>query len=172
MALEVSIRPYAESDLWILERTLGDPEQMVHLNGPETMEKVRERHRRYVAMSADKRAGCMYTIMTGLEGAAAGNVGYWEAEWEGEKAWETGWFVLPEFQRKGIATGATRMLVNLVAKLGRQYLLAYPSVDNLPSNAICREVGFVLTGQVESEYPPKSGRSLRVNVWRLDLSAV
>jgi len=34
--VDVSVRPYAEGDLWLLERTLGDPSQMVHLNGPES----------------------------------------------------------------------------------------------------------------------------------------
>jgi len=33
--IDVSIRPYAEGDLWLLEKTLGDPGQMVHLNAGE-----------------------------------------------------------------------------------------------------------------------------------------
>ena len=101
-----------------------------------------------------------------------GNVGYWETEWDGQKGWETGWFVLPEFQGKGIATAATRMLADRLAMLDRRYLLAFPSVDNAPSNAICRKLGFVLHGEAESEYPHGSGRHLRVSVWRLDLKAV
>ncbi len=165
----VSIRPYAEGDMWVLERTLGDPSQMVHLNGPETVEQLRERHKRFLGMSADPRAGCMYTITVGPKNVAAGNVGYWETEWDGQKGWETGWFVLPEFQGRGVATAATKMLVNQVAKLSRRFLFAYPSVNNHPSNAICGKLGFTLTGEVESEYPPKSGRLLRVNIWRLDL---
>lgn len=168
---EVSIRPYAEGDMWVLERTLGDPGQMVHLNGPESAEKIRERHRKYVAMSEDQRDGCMYTITVGPEKSPAGNVGYWETEWDGQKGWETGWFVLPEFQGKGVATAATGMLAGRVAKLDHRFLFAYPSVNNGPSNAICRKVGFVLIGETELEYPRKSGRFLRCNVWRLDLKA-
>ena len=111
----------------------------------------------------------MFTITVGPENCPAGNIGYWETEWDGQEGWETGWFVLPEFQRKGIATTATRLLMDHVAKLGRRFLFAYPSVNNGPSNAICRKLAFTLTGETESEYPPKSGRLLRVNVWRLDL---
>lgn len=166
---KVSIRPYAEGDLWVLERTLGDPSQMVHLNGPESPEALRKRHGRYLARSSDPVAGCMFTITVGPENAPAGNVGFWEAEWDGQKGWETGWFVLPELQGRGIATAATKMLIDYVAKLGRGFLLAYPSVNNGPSNALCRKLGFTLIREEESEYPPKSGRSLRVNVWRLDL---
>ena len=168
---ELSIRPYAEDDMWVLEKTLGDPTQMVHLNGPESAEKLRERHKMFLAMSADQHAGCMYTITLGLENAPVGNVGYWETEWDGQLGWETGWFVLPEFQGKGIATATMRMLVNHVAKLSRGYLFAYPSVSNAPSNAICRKLGFVLIGEVVSEYPPKSGNRLTCNVWRLDLNS-
>ena len=166
---EVTLRPYAEGDMWVLERTLGDPNQMVHLNGPESAEKLRKRHKNFVAMSADPSAGCMFTIVIGSENAPAGNVGYWETEWDGQRGWETGWFVLPEFQGKGIAAAATRLLVNRVAKLDREFLFAYPSVNNGPSNAISKKLGFTLIGQTESEYPPKSGRSLHVNIWRLDL---
>lgn len=169
---QISIRPYAEGDMWVMEKTLGDPNQMVYLNGPEGAEKLRERHEKFLAMSADPGAGCMYTITMGTDNVPVGNVGYWETEWDGQAGWEMGWFVLPDHQRKGVATAATRMLVNHVARLSRRYLFAYPSVDNSPSNAICRKLGFNLTGQTESEYPPRSGRFLRVNIWRLDLKAL
>jgi RimJ/RimL family protein N-acetyltransferase len=166
---EVSIRPYAEGDMWVLERTLGDPSQMVHLNGAESPGMLRKRHEKFLALSSDPSAGCMFTITIGSENAPAGSVGYWETEWDGQEGWETGWFVLPEFQGKGIATTATRMLMDHVAKLSRRFLFAYPSVNNGPSNSICRKLGFTLVEETESEYPPKSGRRLRVNVWRLDL---
>jgi len=167
MAASVSIRPYAEEDKCVLEKTLGDPTQMVYLNGPESPEKLLKRHKKYVAMSADQCAGCVYTITIGPENAPVGNVGYWETEWDGLKGWETGWFVLPEFHGKGIATAAMKMLVTIVAKLERRYLFAFPSVNNGPSNAICRKLGFVLIKEVDTEYP--KGSPLRVNVWRLDL---
>lgn len=163
------IPPYAEGDMWVLEKTLGDPSQMVHLNGPESQEALRKRHEKYLARSSDPIAGCMFTITIGSENAPAGNVGFWETEWDGQKGWEAGWFVLPEFQGQGIATTATRTLVDHVAKLSLRFLFAFPSVNNGPSNAICRKLGFTLIGETDNEYPPKSGRRLRVNVWRLDL---
>lgn len=156
--------------MWVLEKTLGDPTQMVHLNGPESLERISRRHRAYVRMSSDRSAGCMYTIITGPEKHSVGNVGYWEAEWEGEKAWETGWFVLPEFQRMGIAAAATKLLISHVALLDRRFLLAFPSVGNQPSNAICRKLGFARILEKDLEYPPESGKRLRVNVWRFDLN--
>jgi len=168
--LDVSVRPYAEGDLWLLERTLGDPSQMLYLNGPESIENIRKRHNKFLAMSDDPHAGCQFTILAGPLHAPAGNVGYWESEWKGQTGWELGWFVLPEFQRRGVATAATRRIINLIAKLkSNKFVFAFPSVDNHPSNAICRKLGFSLTEQVSSEYPPGSKRLLRVNVWMLTL---
>lgn len=165
----ISLRPHAEGDMWVLERTLGDFSQMVHLNGPESTEKLRERHKSRLARSADPSHGCDYIITVGSPEVAAGHVGYWEREWDGQKGWETGWFVLPELQGKGVATAAMRELVNYVAKLDRRYLFAFPSVNNGPSNAICRKLGFTFVGETDFEYPAKSGSRLRVNIWRLDL---
>ena len=157
--------------MWVLERTLGEPGQMAHLNGPESLETLRKRHAKFLALSFDPSAGCMFTITVGPGDTPAGNVGYWETEWAGERGWEVGWFVLPEFQGRGVATEATRTLLDRVAKLGRRFIFAFPSVDNGPSNAICRKLGFALVGETESEYPPKSGKRLHVNIWRLDLKA-
>jgi len=69
-------------------------------------------------MSEDSSAGCIFVITVGSEKASAGTVGYWERDWEGGIAWETGWSVLPEFQGEGIATAATALVVERVAKLG------------------------------------------------------
>jgi RimJ/RimL family protein N-acetyltransferase len=49
------------------------------------------------------------------------------------------------------------------------FLHAFPSVDNAPSNAICRKLGFTLLGECELEYPP--GRVMRCSDWRLELFA-
>jgi RimJ/RimL family protein N-acetyltransferase len=168
----VSIRPYAEGDMWLLERTLGDPSQMVHLNGAESTEKIRKRNGTFLSMSADPSHGCQFTILAGSDNAPAGNVGYWESEWKGQKGWEMGWFVLPEFQRRGIATAATRLAIDRIAKLNRERLIfAFPSVDNHPSNAVCKKLGFTIAEEVKSEYPPASGRFLQSNVWMLTLPA-
>ena len=78
-------------------------------------------------------------------------------------------FVLPEFQGKGVATAAARLLINQVAKQLRRYLFAYPSVENELPNAFCRKLCFTLIEETESEYSPKNGLLLRCNVWRIDL---
>lgn len=52
-------------------------------------------------MSIDPIFGCMYTIAIHNGSVSVGNTGYWE----------TDWFVIPEFQGKGIATAAVRILI-------------------------------------------------------------
>lgn len=51
-----------------------------------------------------------------------------------------------------------------------RFMHAFPSVENAPSNAICRKLGFALVEESEFEYPPSN--LMRCNDWRLDLSAV
>jgi RimJ/RimL family protein N-acetyltransferase len=166
----VAIRPYSEDDHWILQRTLGDPSQTVYLGGPESEDKIRERHKKYLATSANPKSGCMFVITLGTENTPVGTVGYWERNWEEQKVWEAGWSVLPEYQRQGIATAATRLVVKFVTKLrSHRYIFAYPSVDNHPSNAICKKLGFTLIGNRAFEYPP--GNVLNCNIWQLDLCA-
>ena len=35
-----------------------------------------------------------------------------------------------------------------------RYVHAFPSVENLPSNAICRKLGFEFLGEHDLEFPP------------------
>jgi hypothetical protein len=45
---ELMLQPWAEGDLPLLERLLGDPDILGHLAGPENREKIEQRHRRYL----------------------------------------------------------------------------------------------------------------------------
>src|SRR3989442_14192395 len=111
---DVTVRPYSKGDLPLLERTLGDPRMMTHLGGPESAEKLRDRHQKFAAMSEDSSAGCIFVITIGSEKALTGTVGYWEKDWDVQKAWETDGSVLPEIKGKGIAHTSTILLVQWV----------------------------------------------------------
>lgn len=165
----VDLRPWSHGDFPLLGRLMGDPAMTEHLGGPEKPEKIRKRHERYCRIG-DSGKGRVFVIVVGPGRVAAGSVGYWEKEWRGQRVWETGWSVLPEFQGQGIATRATAAVVERARAEGmHRYIHAFPSVDNAPSNAICRKVGFTLQEEVEFEYPP--GKFMRCNDWRLDLFA-
>ena len=160
---EVSLRPWSGEDLPLLVRLLGDPKMTEHLGGPESPEKLRERHERYTALHGSGR-GEMFVIEVGRGSEPAGSVGYWEKEWLGETVWETGWSIVPELQGRGIATRAAVLAVAAARGEGtHRSIHAFPSVDNGPSNAVCRKAGFTLRGAYDFEYPP--GNILRCNDW-------
>lgn len=165
--IHVDLRLWSQDDLPLLMRLRGDPAMNIHLGGPESPEKIRERQERYYRASQEG-INRMFVIVVGPERIPAGSIGHWEKDWQGEKIWETGWSVLPEFQGLGVATKATRMLVERARATGiHRFLHAFPSVNNAPSNAICRKVGFTLRGEVDFEFPP--GHMMRCNDWSLDL---
>lgn len=135
-----------------------------HLGGPESEEKLVRRQARYERLSA----GRMFKIVDEASGELAGSVGYWEKDWRRTTVWETGWMVVPEFQGRGIAAEATRQAIDAMrTERTHRFLHAFPSVENAPSNAICRKLGFELLEACDFEFPP--GHQLRCNDWRLDL---
>jgi RimJ/RimL family protein N-acetyltransferase len=159
--VDVRIEPWGAGDGALLAALVGDPAMMEHLGGAESPQKVAERQAKYA-----KPGSGMFKVVAGGEGV--GSVGFWPREERDGPAYETGWSILPAHQGKGIAKAATALVVAEAAAAGdRRFLYAYPSVDNAPSNAICRALGFTLLGPEDFEYPP--GHTLHCNVWRLDL---
>ena len=78
--------------------------------------------------------------------------------------------VVPEFQGRGIAVAATAQAIELAKREDEHRSMhAFPNVDNAPSNAICRKLGFELLEACEFEYP--KGRLMPCNDWRRDLRA-
>jgi RimJ/RimL family protein N-acetyltransferase len=161
----VRIEPWGTGDLALLQACLGDPAMMHHLGGPERAEKIAERQARY-----EKPDSKQFKIVDEATGAGVGWVGYWERDARGDQVYEIGWSVIPAHQGRGIAGAAARDVIGIArAEAERRFLHAYPAVDNTPSNAVCRKLGFTLLGTYAFEYPP--GNTLRCNDWRLDLFA-
>jgi RimJ/RimL family protein N-acetyltransferase len=73
---------------------------------------------------------------------------------------------VPEFQGRGIASIAVALAIEIARETKRRPAVhAFPSVDNPPSNGICRKVGFELLGEERFEYP--KGHRMQCNDWRL-----
>jgi RimJ/RimL family protein N-acetyltransferase len=162
----VRIEPWAEGDFPLIVN-LNDPEMTTHVGGPEAADKLPERQSRYE--KADSR---QYKIVVGAGGEGVGWVGYWEQTWRDQQVWEIGWAVLPGFQGQGVATSATAQLIERArGERHLRFVHAYPSVENGPSNAICRKLGFTLLGDFELELVRRPGSFKRFNDWRLDLFA-
>ncbi len=165
--LTVSLQPWTEADLPLLER-LNAPGMMTHLGGPETAEQLATRHRRYVE-AANLDSTYVFSIIVDPGHLAVGQVAFWERSWREEDVFEMGWSVVPEYHGHGIGSRAAAMALALASQTGkRRFLHAFPSVDNVASNAICRKLGFVLLEECDLEYPP--GHTMRCNSWRFDLA--
>ena len=161
----IDLHVWSEDDLPLLVE-LNAPDMTKHLGGPESDERLRQRHERYLRLTASDAAR-MFTIW--VEGERAGSIGFWEKTWREEPIYETGWAILTRFQGRGIATVAARAIVERArAERRRRSLHAFPGVENVASNAICRKAGFTLVVECDFEYPP--GRLMRCNDWRVDLA--
>jgi RimJ/RimL family protein N-acetyltransferase len=162
----VRLVPWGKNDLPLLEQLLGDPAMMVHLGGPESPEKIRDRHARYLKFNSG-----LFKVVEARGGEGVGWVGYWPREWRDSEVFEIGWSVLPAFQGRGIAAAATGQAIEHArAERKHRFVHAFPSVENAPSNAICRKLGFTLVEEaIEFEYP--KGSLLVCNDWRFDLLA-
>jgi RimJ/RimL family protein N-acetyltransferase len=158
----VRLEPWSKGDLPLLEQLMGDP-TTEHLGGPESPEKIAERHARYLRAESG-----IFKIVDEATGESVGSVVYWERTWRDQEIYEAGWSVLPAFQGRGIAATATSQAIALARSEGKhRFLHALASVDNALSNAICGKLGFTLLGDSEFEYP--KGSFMRCNDWRLDL---
>ncbi|MFJ3927763.1 GNAT family N-acetyltransferase [Streptomyces sp. NPDC090022] len=165
----VTLTPWSDADFPLLER-LNAPDMTVYLGGPEAADRLADRQRRYVALSAAApAAGRMFRVSLTETGEDIGSVGYWEREWRDEEVYETGWGVLPEFQGRGLAVAAVAAAASHAAAHGtRPALHAFPGVDHAASNAVCRRAGFTLLGETQFEYPP--GIFHTTHDWRLPLT--
>jgi len=166
---DVRLEPWAEEDLPLLHKLLGDPAMMEHLGGPESDEQILRRHQRYLHLP-DDGIDHMFTVILVPSGERVGSVGYWKKTWREQSVYEMGWLILPGYQGRGIATKAAAAAIEHArGQANYRFMHAFPSVENPASNAICRKLGFTLLEECQFEYPP--GHSMTVNDWRLDLFA-
>ncbi|MBZ4323791.1 GNAT family N-acetyltransferase, partial [Streptomyces huiliensis] len=164
----VRIEPWTDGPVGLdLLRRCNAPEMTAHLGGPESEERLVDRHRRYTALSAGG-PGRMFRVVL-PDGTPVGTTGYWECAWRDEPAYEAGWGILPAYQGRGLAAAAVAAVIAEARTAPRhRFLYAFPAVANGPSNAVCRKAGFSLLGEADIEYP--KGTFRRGGVWRLDLA--
>ena len=164
--VNIELKPWNENGVSLL-RALNAAHQKRYLGGPESEDQLLARHARYLRLDAP---GITRMLRIVVNGADAGSIGYWERDWQGDRIYETGWEVLEDFQGQGVASAAAEKLIGQLRAEARHPLLyAFPAPANAASNALCRRLGFTLTGTEDFEYPP--GTVSPHNVWRLALAA-
>jgi len=165
---QVRLRDVELGDISAYVRMRCDPVMMAELGGPLRREGIEEKLARDVQAAAADEAW-IKVIVPGeaAEEVVAGSVALWSHdEGGGEPITEIGWMVLPEFQGRGLAKQAVRMLLELARDDGRWGLVhAFPATTNSPSNGICRSLGFRFAGERDVTF---AGRVLRGNHWVID----
>jgi RimJ/RimL family protein N-acetyltransferase len=153
-----------ESGLGLL-LAMNTPEQKRYLGGPESDEKLLDRHARYLTY---RTPGDTEMVRIVVDGETVGSVGYWPIVRHGEAAYETGWELLAAHHGKGYGSAAARMLLERLLPVARhRYVYAFPTPENAGSNGICRKLGFALLATENVEYP--KGVWSPHNILRLDL---
>jgi RimJ/RimL family protein N-acetyltransferase len=161
------LRLWSEDDLDLLHAA-NTPAMTDHLGGPETEDQITERHARYLRLVESGEARMF--VIEDARGSALGSIGHWHVEWRKEPALESGWFVLPEAQGRGVASNALALVVDdaRAHRAGRRFLTAFPEVGNAASNGVCRRNGFTLAGTVTERF---RGAELTMNEWVLPLTS-
>jgi RimJ/RimL family protein N-acetyltransferase len=159
------LRDVELGDVSAYVRMRCDPVMMAELGGPLPREGIEEKVARDVqAAAAGDEWIKMIVPAEAAPEAVAGSVALWSHDADGgQPITEIGWMVLPEFQGRGLAKRAVRMLLELARDDGRWGLVhAFPATTNSPSNGICRSLGFRLAGERDVTF---AGRVLRSSHW-------
>ncbi|MFF2613633.1 GNAT family N-acetyltransferase [Kitasatospora sp. NPDC058046] len=158
------LRDVRAGDVEAYVRMRCDPVMMAELGGPLPREKVEARLRKDLAEVAADGAWIRMIVPDSAGGdEAAGVVTLWSDEEDGVPVSEIGWMVLPEYQGRGLARAAVRLVLDAAAEDGRWgEVHANPGTANGPSNGICRALGFRLLGERDLDF---ADRVLRTNHW-------
>jgi RimJ/RimL family protein N-acetyltransferase len=161
----IRLRPYTDADRWLTEAIELDDEMMAELGGTLPAAAIPQVHaRRLEGMASDRL--WYFAVELLPDGPAVGTICLWSDLADSGLRSEAGWATLREFQGRGIATEALRLLLERARDDGRWGdIHAFPGATNGPSNALCRAAGFTELGEETVSY---AGRQLRCNHWVLE----
>lgn len=161
------LRDVGLGDEVVYVRMRCDPVMMAHLGGPLPREGIAAKVARDVREAAADESWIKMIVPdpVGAPGVVAGTVVLWSHEGDEGALSEIGWMVLPEFQGRGLAKRAVRVVLEQAREQGRWGVVhAFPARANEASNAICRSSGFEYVGEVEV---PFGDRVLSSHHWRI-----
>jgi RimJ/RimL family protein N-acetyltransferase len=141
-------RLFRDSDFPIYERWCARIEIMRYLGG-KTFDRIQAwRHLAY-QIGHWELLGCgYYAVEEKQSGHLIGRVGY--TNHPGWPGFELGWTIIPEYQGRGYATEAARMLLDYAFDaLGQARVISLIHPDNAPSRRVAEKLGQRVDGQTE-----------------------
>ena len=166
---QLRLRPYTDEDRWLTETIETSPVMMADLGGPLPEADIPGIHaRRLEGMAADRL--WYFTVELEPEGTAVGTICLWSDAVAGELRSEAGWAILHEYQGRGLATEALRLLIarsaartdgGVTSTRSRGPRTAHPTRS-------AGRAGFENVGEETVLY---AGRRLACNHWVLDADA-
>ena len=141
-------RMFRESDFPTYEQWTSRMEIMRFLGG-KTFDRIQAwRHLAYQIGHWDLLGYGYYAVEEKASGALVGRVGY--TNHPGWPGFELGWTIIPEYQRRGYATEAARMLLDYAFDALRQpRVISLIHPDNAPSRRVAEKLGQQVDGQTE-----------------------
>src|ERR1700737_4699909 len=142
------LRMLRESDFPTYEAWCADIDIMRYLN-LKTMNRVEAwRHLAYLVGHWTLRGYGYYAAEEKSTGRLVGRVGYSNpAGWPG---FELGWTIAPEYQGRGFATEAARLLLPYAFEvLDQSHVLSLIHPDNAPSRRVAEKLGETIEGETE-----------------------
>lgn len=141
-------RMWRESDFPVYEKWCSDIEIMRYLGG-KTLDTLQAwRHLAYQVGHWVFRGYGYYGVEEKSSGTLIGRVGFTnQAGWPG---FELGWTIIPEYQGRGYATEAARMLLPYAFDVLEQpHVMSLIHPDNAPSRRVAEKLGESIEGQTE-----------------------
>jgi RimJ/RimL family protein N-acetyltransferase len=139
-------RMLRESDFPTLEKHAADMNVMRYLGG-KTMDTIQAwRHMAYQIAHWQLRGYGYYAVEDKATGTFVGRVGFTnQTGWPG---FELGWTIWPEFQGRGYASEAARMLLRYAFdELDQPHVLSLIHPDNAPSRRVAEKLGETIEGE-------------------------
>jgi RimJ/RimL family protein N-acetyltransferase len=144
------VRPPQEADRDRFIELFGNEEFMVFYPGVLTKEQARDRFDHMIAVCQAVPFG-KQPVVERSSGLVVGYTGVDYIDFEGRTWLEWGYRLVPECRGLGYATEASQALLAKAHQTYTGELLAIIAPDNLPSQNVCRKLGFTFWKQAPVE---------------------
>jgi RimJ/RimL family protein N-acetyltransferase len=149
---DIHLRPFEESDLWLVDRAAMDP----NFSGPfewigfRSPEAYRQRWKEDRMLGKSPYSLCVALVK---DNAAVGLVDWRDTDRAGPSVWEIGALIIPDMRGHGIGTAAQSLLVDyLFANTPTHRIWAGTELENIAEQRALEGCGFRQEGLLKGDY--------------------